>query len=144
MNICFDHDSSRESSNNNTCNILSCLTVLIWVGTVTCEAFSLTERIWFCLYSSWIEVDDITSRSQKKHVKLSSKCNSQLSHERSSLFQCSLNHFQASKLSLCAILSSINVTTRKPSLISCFEKSNFWWQSAEIRLPDHLVSIYVK
>ena len=104
MNICFDHDSSRESSNNNTCNILSCLTVLIRVGTVTCEAFSLTEMIWFCIYSSWITVDDIKSRSQEKHVKSSSNLNSLLSHERSSLFQCNLNHFQASKLSLIAVL----------------------------------------
>ena len=105
LNICFDNHTSRGISNSNTCNFLSSRTVLIWVGTVTCEAFSLTERIWFCLYSSWIAVDDITSRSQKKHVKLSSKCNSHLSHERSSLFQCSINHFQGSKLSLCAVLS---------------------------------------
>ena len=105
LNICFEHDSSRGSSNNNTCNIFSCLTVLIWVETVTCEAFSLTEMIWFCLYSSWNTVDDIKSRSQEKHVKLCSKLNSLLSHKKSSLYQCSLNYFQVSKLSLRVVLS---------------------------------------
>ena len=100
-----ENDSSRGSSNNSTCNILSSRRVLIWVGIVTSEAFSLTEMIWFRLNSSWITVDDIKSRSQEKHVKLSSKFNSLLSHEMSSLFQCSLYHFQASKLSLRAVLS---------------------------------------
>ena len=104
LNICFGNNSCRGRSNINTSNILSALTVLIWVGTVTCEAFSLTEMIWFCIYSSWITVDDIKSRSQEKHVKSSSNLNSLLSHERSSLFQCNLNHFQASKLSLIAVL----------------------------------------
>ena len=108
-----------------------------------CEAFSLTEIIWFCLYSSWIRVDDIKYRSQEKHVKLYSKFNSPLYQERSSLFQCSLNHFQASKLSP-RPLYSIKVTSENLSLVSCFVKSNFSWQSAEIRLPYHLGFMYVK
>ena len=98
LNICIENDSSRGSSNSSTCNILSSRRVLIWVGIVTSEAFSLTEMIWFHLNSSWITVDDIKSRSQEKHVKLSSKFHSILSHEMSSLFQSSLYHFQASKL----------------------------------------------
>ena len=90
LNICIDNDSSMSSSNSSTCNILSSRRVLIWVGIVTSEAFSLTEMIWFRLNSSWITVDDIKSRSQEKHVKLSSKFNSLLSHEMSSLIQNSM------------------------------------------------------
>ena len=109
LNICIDNDSSRGSSNSGTCNILSRCRVLIWVGIVTSEAFSLTEMIWFRLNSSWITVDDIKSRSQEKHVKLSPKFNSLLSHEMSSLFQCSLYHFQASKvICVCCPLSSVS------------------------------------
>ena len=76
----MDNDSSRGSNDSITCNILSSRTVLIWVGIITSEAFALTEMIWFCLYSSWITVDDIKSRGrgQEKHVKLSSKLNSPL------------------------------------------------------------------
>ena len=90
LNICIDNNSIRGSSNSSTCNILSSRRVLIWVGIVTSEAFSLTEMIWFRLNSSWITVDDIKSRSQEKHVKLSSKFNSLLSHEMSSLIQNSM------------------------------------------------------
>ena len=103
LNICFNNDSSWRSSNSSTRNILYSLTILIWVGIVTREAFYLTEMIWFYLYSSWTEFDDIKSRNQEKPVKLSSKFNSLLPHERSYLFQCSLYYFQASKLSLPAV-----------------------------------------
>ena len=105
LNICIDNDSSRASSNCSTCNILSSGTVLIRVGIVTSEAFSLTEMIWFRLHSSWITVDDIKFRSQAKHVQLSSKLYSLLSHEISSLFQRSLYYIQAGKLSLRTVLS---------------------------------------
>ena len=109
LNICIDNDSSKGSSNSSTCNILSTRRVLIWVGTVTSEAFSLNEMIWFRLNSSWITVDDIKSRSQEKHVKLSPKFNSLLSHEMSSLFQCSLYYFQASEvISASRPLSSVS------------------------------------
>ena len=110
MNICFDNDSSRGSSNSSTCNILSSLTVLIWVWIVTSEAFSLSEMIWFRLYSSWITIDEIKSRSQEKHVTLSSKFYSLLSHERSSLFQWSLYLSFSTKqfITACRSLSSIS------------------------------------
>ena len=109
LNICIDNDSSKGSSNSSTCNILSSRRVLIWVGIVTSEAFSLNEMIWFRLNSSWITIDDIKSRSEEKHVKLSLKFNSLLSHEMSSLFQCSLYYFQASKvISASRLLSSVS------------------------------------
>ena len=76
LNICIDNDSSKGSNNSSTCNVLSSRRVLIWVGIVTSEAFSLTELTWFRLNSSWITVDDIKARSKEKHVKLSSKFNS--------------------------------------------------------------------
>ena len=47
-------------------------------------------------------VDDITSRGQEKHVKLSSKLNSLFNHEMNSLFR-RRQQFQASKLSLHAL-----------------------------------------
>ena len=39
---------------------------------------------------------------------------------------------------------SRKVTSKNLPLVSCFVKSNFCWQSAEIRLPYHLDSIYAK
>ena len=36
------------------------------------------------------------------------------------------------------------VTSKNLQLVSCFVKSNFYWQSAEIRFPYHLGSIYAK
>ena len=57
------------------------------------------------LYLSWITDDDKKSKGQEKHVKLCSNFNLLLSHETKSLFQRSLYHFQASKLSPRAILS---------------------------------------
>ena len=147
MNICIDNDSSR--GNSSICNIFSSRRILIWDGIFTSEAFSLTEMIWFRLNSSWITVDYIKSRSQEKHVKLSSKFNSLLPHEMSSLFQCSLYHLQASKVisasgPLFFFCSSRKVTSKNLPLVSCFEKSNFCWQPAGIRLPYHLGSIYAK
>ena len=139
LNVCIDNDSSR--GNSSTCNIFSSRRILIWDGIVTSEAFSLTEMIWFRLNSSWITVDYIKSRSQEKHVKVSSKFDSRLPHKMSSLFQCSLYHFQASKvISACRPLSffcfSRKVCTSKNlPLVSCFVRSNFYWQPAEIRLP---------
>ena len=105
LNICFDNDSSRACSNSGTRKILCSPTISIRVGVVTSEPFSLTEMICFRLYSSWITVDEIKSRSQEKHIKSFLKFSSLLSHERSLLFQCTLYHFQSSKLSLRAVLS---------------------------------------
>ena len=56
--------------------------ILISLGIVTNETFSLTEMTWFRLYSSSITVDDIKSKSQDKHVKLSSNSIHSLSHKR--------------------------------------------------------------
>ena len=52
----------------------------------------------------------------------------------------------SSKQVICARrrLSSVKVASKNLSLVSCFVKSNFCWQSAEIQLPYHLGSIYVK
>ena len=63
LNICIENDSSRDSSNKCTCKILSSSRVLIWVGIVTSESFSLTEIILFPLNSS-CTVDDRKSRRQ--------------------------------------------------------------------------------
>ena len=144
LNICTDSDSSRGSSNNDTCNILSSCRILIWIGIVTSEAFSLTEINWFRLNSSWITVDDIKSRSQEKHAKLSSKFNLFLSHKMCSLFQCSLYYFAVWIICMSSSLFyfSRNVTRKNLPLALCFVKSTFSWQSAEIRLPYHVGSIY--
>ena len=147
LNICIDNDSSRDSSNSSTCNILSSSTVLIWVGIVTGETFSLTEMIRLRLNSFWITVDRIKSTSKEKQIKLSSKFNSLLSHEMSSLFQCSFYPFkQASYLCVPSSLFcfSRKVVSKNLPLVSCFVKSNFCWQSTEIRLPYLLSSIYAK
>ena len=88
--------------------------------------------IWFRLCSSWITVDDINSRSQEKHVKLSSKLNSIFNHEMSSLFRRSQD-FEASQLSLRALsIFSRKVTSKNIPLVSCFVKSNFCWQSTPV------------
>ena len=74
-----------------------------------------------------------------------------ISHEANSLFQRSLYHFPASKLSLpfFYLSSSIFCSLRKISsknlpLESCFSEIKFCWESAEIWLPYHLGSIYDK
>ena len=134
LNICIDNDSSRGSSNSSTCNILSSRRVLIWVG--ISEAFSLTEMIWFRLNSSWNTVDEIKSRSQEKHVTLSSKFNSLLSHEMSSLFRCSLYHFQSSKLSLRAVLFH--------EMSFLFQCSLYHFQASKLSLRAVLSLLFLK
>ena len=70
--------------------------------------------LWFCLHSSSITVDDIKSKSQEKQLEVRTSIHC-LSHS-------------ASKFFLCAVLTLLNL----------------WWQSAEIRLPYHLGTIYAK
>ena len=108
LKICIDNDSSRGSRNSSACNILSSRRVLIWVGVVISEGFSLTQMIWFRFNSSWIIVDDIKSRSQEKYVQLSSKFNSLLSLEMSSLFQSYLPFSSKQVISACRPLSSVS------------------------------------
>ena len=74
-----------------------------------------------------------------------------LSHETNYLFQRSLYHFPASKLSLLFLylLSSVfcslrKITSKNLLLESCFSEIKFCWESAEIWLPYHLSSIYAK
>ena len=126
--------------------ILSSRTVLLWVGIVASETFSLTKMIQFRLYSSWIKVDDIKSRCQEQHVKLSSKLNS-LTVTKWALYSDAVKILkQASYLCVPSSLFCFSgkVTSKNLLLVSCFMKSNFCWQSAEIRLPYHLGSIYAK
>ena len=146
LNICIDNDSSRGSCNSSTCNIISSRRVLIWVGIVISEAFSLTEMIWFRLNSSWIIVDDIKCRTQEKYVQLSWKFNSLLSHEMSSLFQSYLPFSRKQVISACRPLSSVSqekLLVRTSVRIMLREKQ-FLLKSAEIRLTYHLGSIYAK
>ena len=97
---------------------------------------------WFILsllilnYSWWYKI-----HKPRKTSKVILKIQPLLSHERSSIFQCSLNHFQARKLYLRAVLK---VASKNILLVSCFVKSKFCWQSAEIRLPYYLSSLYIK
>ena len=74
-----------------------------------------------------------------------------LSHETNSLFQRSLYHFPASKLSLpflylssSLFCSLTKITSKNLPLESCFGEIKFCWESAEIWLPYHLGSIYAK
>ena len=139
LNICID--SSRGSSNSSSCYTLSSCTVSMWVGIGTTRLpseTSLTEIIWFRLGSSWIKVDDIKSRGQEKHVKVSSKLNSLLYHGNT--FKQAIFLWVLSSL----FCFSGKVTSKNLPLVSCFVKSNFCWESAEIRLPYHLGSIYAK
>ena len=93
--------------------------------------------VWFRLCSSWITVDDMKSRGQGKHVKLSSKLNS--------LFNQGMSFKQASYLFVPSLFCfSRKMTSKNLSLPSCFVKSNFCWQSAEIRFPYHLGFKYAK
>ena len=145
MNICIDNDSSR--GNSSTCNILSSRRILIWDGIVISEAFSLTDMIWFP-NSSWIIVYDIIQKPRETH-KVILKIQFTLTSRNELLFQCSLYHLQANKVisASCPLFffcSSRKVTSKNLPLVSCFVKSNFCWQSAGIRLPYHLGSIYAK
>ena len=74
-----------------------------------------------------------------------------LSHEINSLFQCSLYHFPASKLSLLFLYLSSSlfcslrkITSKNLLLESCFSEIKFCWESAEIWPMYHLGSIYAK
>ena len=95
-------------------------------------------------------VEDITSRSQQKHVKLCSNSSLLLSQKTNSLFQRRSTIFQqASYLCLLCVSPSLFCSLRKFTnknlpLVSCFGESKFCWQSAEIRLLYHLSSIYAK
>ena len=148
LNICIDNSNSESSSNSSTCNLSSSRTVLIQLEIVTSEAF-----LFNCLHDLFsglfiFTVEDIKSRSQEKHVKLCSNFSSLLSHKTNSLFQRSLYHFPASKLSLAfplCVLSSLFCSLRKFTsktfpLLSSFDESKFCWQSAGIRLRYHLGS----
>ena len=84
-----------------------------------------------------------------------SNFSSVLSHETNSLFQCTLYHFPASKISLSSngwllcvssplFCSLRKITSKNLPLVSCFCESKFCWQSAEIRLPYYLGSLYAK
>ena len=102
--------------------------------------------IQFRLYSSWIKVDDIKPRRQEQHVKLSSKLNS-LTVTKWALYSDAVKILkQASYLCVPSSLFCFSgqVTSKNLLLGSCFMKSNFCWQSAEIRHPYHLGSIYAK
>ena len=142
LNICIDNSSSKGSSNSSTCNLLSSRAVLI-----TSEAFSFNCLHNLISYLFIFTVEDIKSRSQKKHIKLCSNITSLLSYEKNFLFQGSL-YFPASKSSLCVsfslFCSSRKATSKSLPLVSCFGESKFCWQSAEIRFPYHLGSIYAK
>ena len=97
----WQQSSSKGSINSSICNLLSSCTVLIWLEIVTSEAFlfdGLHDLISSLLM--WTTVEDVKSRSQKKHVNLCSNFSSLISHETRPLFQCIFYHFPASKLSL--------------------------------------------
>ena len=105
--------------------------------------------IWFCLYASWITVDDIKSRSQEKQKKVILKLQFALI-SRNKLFICQAFYFNTVSIyHFLAVLSLSSVLREKLlckyfSLVPCFVESKFCWQSAEIRLPHHLGFIYAK
>ena len=136
----------------STCNLLSSCTVLIWLAIVTIEAFlfnCLHDLIssFFILNYSW----RYNVQKPRWTRKVMLKFQLGLSHETNYLFQRSLYHFPASKLSLpfLYLLSSVFCSLRKITgknlpLESCFGEIKFCWESAEIWLPYHLGSMYTK
>ena len=108
----------------------------------------VTEMVWFCLYASWITVDDIKSRSQKKQKKVILKLQFALI-SRNKLFIYQALYFTLSLYTIFLLPLSLSVLREKLlckyfSLVSCFVENKFCWQSAEIRLPYHLGFIYAK
>ena len=109
------------------------------------KPFYLANCLHDSILSSFIfTVEDVKSRSQEKHVKLCSNFSSLLSNKTNSLFQRSLYHFLACKLSLSSLRVILSFTSKNLSLISCFGKSKFCWQQAEIQLPYHFGSIHAE
>ena len=110
--------------------------------------FFLTEMIWFCLYASWITVNDIKSRSQEKQSKVILKLQFALVW-RNKLFIYQALYFNTVSIYI-FLPSSLSSVLRERllckyfSLVSCFVESKFCWQSAEIRPPYHLGFIYAK
>ena len=152
LNICIDNSSSKGSSNSSTSSLLSSRTVLIWLAIVTSEAFlfnslhDLISSLFILNYSWGYEV-----QKPRWTRKVLLKFQLVLSHEKNVLFQRSLYHFPASKLSLhfLYLSSSLFCPLRKIAnknlpLGSCFGEIKFCWESAEIWLPYHLGSIYAK
>ena len=116
LNICIDND------------ILS-----------SCEAFSLTEMI---NYSWWYKIQKPRETCKvilKIHFTL-------ISQNKLFISMQSLPFSSKQVISVCCPLSyfSREVTSKNFLLVSCFVKSNFCWQLAEIRLPYHCGSIYAK
>ena len=142
LNIRIDNDISRGSSKNSTCNIPR--RVFIWVEIVTSEVFSLTEMIWF--YLIHLDLQLTKSRSQEKHVKLSSKFNSLYLMKWALYFDVVPTIFKASYLFVRSSFFSFSrkVTSKILQLVSCFVKSKFCWQSVEIWLTYHVGSVYAK
>ena len=152
LNICIDKSSSKGSSNSSTCNFFSSRTVLIWLTIVTSEAFlfnclhDLISSLFILNYSWRYKV-----QKPRWTRKVMLKFQLVLSHETNSLFQRSLYHFPASKLSLPFLYLSSSlfcslrkITSKNLPPESCFGEIKFCWESAEIWLPYHLGSIYAK
>ena len=126
--------------------------VLIWLAIFTSEAF-----LFNCLHDFISSLFILNYRWRYKVQKprwtrkVMLKFQSVLSHETNSLFQRSLYHFPASKLSLpffylsSSLFCSLRkITSKNLPLESCFGEIKFCWESAEIWLPYHLGSIYAK
>ena len=152
MNIFIDNSINKGSRNSSICNLLSSHTVLIWLAIVTSEAF-----LFNCLHDLILPLFMLNYSWRYKVQKPRWKCKVMLkfqlvlSLEMNSLFQCSLYHFLARKLSLpflylCSshFCSLRKITSKNLPLESCFGEIKFCWESAEIWLPYHLRSIYAK
>ena len=102
--------------------------------------------IWFRLYSSCTIVEDIKSKSQEKHWKLWSNFSPLLSCETNTvhtIFQ-QASYFWLLFVSSSLLCSLIKITSKNLPLASCLGESKFCWQSAKIRVPYHLGSLYSK
>ena len=118
-----------------------------WNSRCNCRSLSFTEITWLCFESSSVTVDDIRFKSQEKYVQLSLNFISihSLSHKT---FHSSLYLFTMFKLARCMPCSFFcslrEVTNKNLHLVLCFDKNNFSWQAAEIRLPYHISTIRAK
>ena len=142
MNFSFDNDSSKGSSNSNTCNILSSFTLScnshLW--SLLFDWNDLILSLFILKYSWWYKIQK-PRETRKVMLKTQFSFISQ-----KELFVSMQSQLFLSKQVISARrpLSSVKVTSKNLSLVSCLMKSNFCWQSAEIQLPYHLGSIYVK
>ena len=152
--ICIDNSSSKGSSNSRTYNLLSFRTVLIWFEIVNSEAFCfncLNDLILslFLLNYSWRYKIQKPKETLKVMLKLQSTLilrNAKRSFYFNTVSTISqqASYFWPLFVSSSLFSSLIKITSKTLPLVSWLGERTFCWQSAEIRPPYYLGSLYSK